>query len=159
MYNDYVIADRRIRFVGPQSDLAAAGLRSFAPFAVEYDPEAETAVEIETGPYNGAPNFEELTRFDFGEEETVCRFGRIGNEYVLVIGEERRGRGATFVYDIDERKMKCDIGTRLPYVRFGLWFMANIALGHGKEYSREIVARKHRRGRTPQRRQSLRRGH
>ena len=100
--------------------------RSFAPFAVEYDPEAETAVEIETGPYNGAPNFEELTRFDFGEEATVCRFGRNGNEYALVIGEGRRG--ATFVYDIDERKIKCDIGGRLPYVRFGLWFMANMAV-------------------------------
>ncbi len=128
MYNDYVIADRRIRVVGPQSDLAAAGLRSFAPFAVEYDPEAETAVEIETGPYNGAPNFEELTRFDFSEEATVCRFGRNGNEYALVIGEGRRGRGAAFVYDIDERKIKCDIGGRLQYVRFGLWFMANMAV-------------------------------
>ena len=126
MYNDYVIADRRIRFVGPQSDLAAAGLRSFAPFAVEYDPEAETAVEIETGADNGAPHFEELTRFDFGDEATACRFGRNENEYVLVIGEDRHG--ATFIYDIAARRVKCDIGGRLPYVRLGLWFMANIAL-------------------------------
>jgi len=126
MCNDYVIACRRIRFIGPQSDLAEAGLRSFGPFAADYDPEAETVAEMATHTDNDTPHFEELTRFDFGEESACCRFGRNGKEYILTIGD---GRHRTiFVYDTASRQVKCDICSHLPFVRFGLWFMVNIAV-------------------------------
>ncbi len=133
MPHDYIMAQRRIRFSGPHSDLEKIGLRSFGPFAAEYDPDAETAAEIETGiaTDHRTLKFEELTRFDLDGGQATCRFGRDDNAYVFIIGDGRL-TPTIFVYDIASDRVKCNMGTTkridASFVRFGIWFMVNIAV-------------------------------
>lgn len=134
MNNDYIIARRRIRLSGPQSDLATMGLRSFSPFAAPYDPAAETVVRIETGVGIDLARmpFEEFTRFDFEEGQAVCRFGRSGEGYAFVIAGEDPAP-MVFLCDRDSRRVLCNIGVgglrpAPSFVRFGVWFVTNMAM-------------------------------
>lgn len=132
MYHDYIIARRRIRMSGPQADLERIGLPSFGPFAAEYDPDAETAAEIETGvPIDAAAlKFEELTRFDFNDGTAECIFGRDDDSYVFII-EDGQGTPTVFVYDIASCRAQSNMGAterfEAAFARFGIWFMTNIA--------------------------------
>ena len=71
---DYIIADNRIRIYGPKADIAAAGVKSFEPFAVDYDASKKPIVEIYTGQKISAEVLESntLTEFDFEEGQARC---------------------------------------------------------------------------------------
>ena len=74
---DYIIADNRIRIYGPKADIAAAGVKSFEPFAADYDASKKPIVEIYTGQKIRAGELESntLTEFDFEEVQRLhnCR--------------------------------------------------------------------------------------
>lgn len=132
MFNDYLIARCRIRIAGADSDLAAIGLRSFAPFEVAYDPAAEVVAVIEM---NGSPAVDEaalveLTRFELeGWGGAVCIFGRTEGEYVLRIVSPDGGE-LLYVYDRATDHVCCNASREVPdmsAVRFGMWFMTALA--------------------------------
>ena len=102
MYNDYLIARRRIRTFGADSDLVALGLKSFRPFEVPYDAAMPTSAVIETNcrPEIDMSRVTELTRFELeGWGGAACIFGRTGAEYVLRIVSDGEGE-LLFLYDI-----------------------------------------------------------
>lgn len=136
MYNDYLIARRRIRIFGADSDLVMLGLKSFRPFEVPYDAAMPTSAVIETNcrPEIDMSRVTELTRFELeGWGGAECVFGRTGAEYVLRIVSDGEGE-LLFLYDIGTDRVRCNISREAPdmsAVRFGMWFMTALAtVGH-----------------------------
>lgn len=136
MFNDYLIAGRRIRTAGRDSDLVALGLKAFRPFEVAYDPAAPTAaiIEMNLTPHIDAEHARELTRFDLeGWGGAECIFGRTDKDYVLHIAGPDGGE-LLFVYDRESNRAQCNVSRDVPdmsAVRFGLWFMTALAtVGH-----------------------------
>lgn len=136
MFNDYMIAECRIRTAGRDSDLVALGLKAFRPFEVAYDPAAPTAaiIEMNLSPHIDAEPVRELTRFDLeGWGGAECIFGRTDKDYVLhIVGPD--GGELLFVYNRESNRAQCNVSRDVPdmsAVRFGLWFMTALAtVGH-----------------------------
>lgn len=136
MFNDYMIAEYRIRTAGMDSDLVALGLKAFRPFEVAYDPAAPTAaiIEMNLTPHIDAERVRELTRFDLeGWGGAECIFGRTDKDYVLHIAGPDGGE-LLFVYDRESNRAQCNVSRDVPDMsaaRFGLWFMTALAtVGH-----------------------------
>ena len=132
MHNDYIIANHRLRIVGPESDLTTLGLAAFLPFAVEYSADAKCDVEINLAcdaPLD-VPQ-QELTRFDFAEGDAECVFSRTEEEYRLSIANKNSQPHIFSCRRNDTSCVRTNAGA-LPvnpsFLRFGIWFMVNINL-------------------------------
>ena len=128
--HDYMIASRRLRLVGEASDLVAMGLRGFAPFEVPV--EGDPLLTVRTGcviEWDDALA-ELLTEFDFEQERALCSFARDDKHWILRIASDR-DPAHIFLYDRHGGSVQCNagmVGTNLSFVRFGLWFVLNIAM-------------------------------
>lgn len=129
---DYIIASRRVRIMGASGCELVALLHSFDRFCVAQDATAMPLVNItmrENVEFD-ASRFRCLTRFgldnDYGECEFLC--GEDG--YALHIkGDEC---SVMFICDKQAHSVVCDMVTartmkQISYLRFGLWFIFNIA--------------------------------
>lgn len=140
MFNDYIIADHRIRIEGPVSDLPQAGLRGFVPFATEQGPDSECAATIQTGVQIELPSerLELLTSFDFDEGDALCSFYRTADSYYFTIVSDLQPM-LILVCKRDNLKHICinaQQGVNPSFLRFGLWFAVNMALA--QEFSTAV---------------------
>lgn len=129
MYNDYIIADHRIRIVGPVSDLLSAGLRGFAPFVTQTDGEPMATILTGETATPQAEGMTQLTQFDFDEGHAVCTFSRSADEYMLTI--EAEGVEPFVVWCrrdcLSQISTNAQVGVNPSFLRFGLWFAVNLA--------------------------------
>lgn len=131
MFNDYIIANHRIRLTGPVSDAVKAGLRGFAPFVVEPEAEADCAATILTGVDIQLPaQLEQLTEFDFDEGDARCTFYRNAERYYFTIESDKQ---PTLILsssrnDLSHIEMNAEERVNPSFLRFGLWFAVNMAL-------------------------------
>lgn len=127
--HDYIIASHRLRLRGAASDLVAMGLRGFAPFEVEPKGEALLTVDTACDVELEGREYDILTEFDFEEGQARCTFGRNGQEWVFYIAAEGQPTHL-FLYDRDGAGVRSNAGTvgcNPSFMRFGLWFVLNIA--------------------------------
>ena len=127
--HDYIIASHRLRLRGAASDMVAMGLRGFAPFEVEPRGEALLVVDTACELMPEECEYDILTEFDFEEGQARCAFGRNADCWVLRIASATQPEHI-FLYD---RHTKCArtnagvVGCNPSFMRFGLWFVFNIA--------------------------------
>lgn len=123
---DYIVAQYRIRTEGPCADLAACGLRSFAPFAVEEDLSLDAAMTLRPDTTLRLEDFEplrELHRFGFEEDLAECCLYSFDRGYLFTMakGEELhifvKENGSTIIRSNYTRFERID----LSLLRFGLW--------------------------------------
>jgi hypothetical protein len=131
MFNDYIIANHRIRLAGSVCDAVKAGLRGFAPFVVEPEAEADCTATILTGVDIQLPTqLEQLTEFDFDEGDARCTFYRNAERYYFTIESDTQ---PTLILsssrnDVSHIDMNAKEGVNPSFLRFGLWFAVNMAL-------------------------------
>lgn len=129
MFHDYIIADCRLRLVGEESDLVAMGLSSFLPFEAKSDGEPLLTVEMGCSIDAEALEREPLTEFDFEQGQARCLFSRVSEGWLLEIVSEGQP-SHLFLYERGSHRVLCNAGeveTNLSFLRFGLWFVLNIA--------------------------------
>ena len=129
MFHDYIIADCRLRLSGAESDLVAMGLKSFQPFEVEPAGEPLLTVEMGCRVEHQTSECKPLTEFDFEEGQARCRFSRVDEGWLLEIVSDSQP-SHLFLYERNSNRVLCNAGVvdvNLSFVRFGLWFMLNIA--------------------------------
>ena len=83
---EYIVAQYRIRTVGRHSDLAACGIRGFAPFVVESAPEEVAAMELHSECQIDRTAFGELTElssFGFEADIAQCTLYRFEGGYLF----------------------------------------------------------------------------
>ena len=125
--HDCIIASHRLRLRGAASDMVAMGLRGFAPF--EMEPRGDALLEVDTACELMLEECDILTEFDFEEGQARCAFGRNEDYWVLRIASATQPEHI-FLYD---RHTKCArtnagvVGYNPSFMRFGLWFVFNIA--------------------------------
>ena len=131
--HDYIIASFRLRLVGKAADLVAMGLRGFEPFEVKA--EGEPLLTVKTGGEIDLDNIERevLTEFDFEQGQALCTFARNERYWIFYISSQDMPTHI-FLYDRQGGGVECNAGavaTSPSFVRFGLWFVLNIAtVGH-----------------------------
>ena len=131
--HDYIIASFRLRLVGEAADLVAMGLRGFEPFEVKS--EGEPLLTVKTGCEIDLDNIERevLTEFDFEQGQALCTFARNEQYWIFYISSQDMPTHI-FLYDRQGGGVECNAGavaTSPSFVRFGLWFVLNIAtVGH-----------------------------
>ena len=129
MFHDYIIADCRLRLAGEESDLVAMGLSSFLPFEAKSDGEPLLTVEMGYSIDAKALEREPLTEFDFEQGQARCLFSRVSEGWLLEIVSEGQP-SHLFLYERGSHRVLCNAGeveTNLSFLRFGLWFVLNIA--------------------------------
>lgn len=125
--HDYMIASHRLRLRGEASDLVAMGLRGFAPFEVEA--EGEALLTVDTACEDMPAEYDILTEFDFEEGQARCSFGRNADSWVLRIASATQ-LAHIFTYDRHTKSVRTNggtVGCNPSFMRFGLWFVFNIA--------------------------------
>ena len=127
--HDYIIASFRLRLVGVAADLVAMGLRGFEPFEVKA--EGEPLLTVKTGCKIDLDNIERdvLTEFDFEQGQARCTFARNEEYWIFYISSEGMP-DTVFLYDRRGGGVECNAGsvaTSPSFLRFGLWFVLNIA--------------------------------
>lgn len=125
--HDYMIASHRLRLRGEASDLVAMGLRGFAPFEVEA--EGEALLTVDTACEDMPAEYDILTEFDFEEGQARCSFGRNADSWVLRIASATQP-AHIFIYDRHTKSVRTNggaVGCNPSFMRFGLWFVFNIA--------------------------------
>lgn len=132
---DFIVAGLRLRVMGPASTFFCRELKGFQPFVVEYDADAVCNLIIESGCNLSLDkeSCEELTRFDFAEGDAECIFFRSGDDYILTIENEQQPQHIFMC----NRQSVCSVRTNAgmvdthpSFLRFGTWFMLNIASVH-----------------------------
>lgn len=132
---DFIVAGLRLRVMGPVSTFFCRELKGFKPFVVEYDADAVCNLTIESGCNLSLDKTgcEELTRFDFAEGDAECIFFRSGDDYILTIENEQQPQHIFMC----NRQSVCSVRTNAgmvdtnpSFLRFGTWFMLNIASVH-----------------------------
>ena len=122
-----MIASHRLRLRGEASDLVAMGLRGFAPFEVEA--EGEALLTVNTACEYMPAEYDILTEFDFEEGQARCSFGRNADSWVLCIASATQP-AHIFIYDRHTKSVRTNggaVGCNPSFMRFGLWFVFNIA--------------------------------
>ena len=122
-----MIASHRLRLRGEASDLVAMGLRGFAPFEVE--PEGEALLTVDTACEGMPAEYDILTEFDFEEGQARCSFCRNADSWVLRIASATQP-AHIFTYDRHTKSVRTNggaVGCNPSFMRFGLWFVFNIA--------------------------------
>lgn len=129
---DYIIADRRVRFSGEGSETIIAMLTPFDRFAIETTPVDKPLVEIVMGvevAFAGS-DYNLLTKFDLEDGLGVCSFFSNADGYTLLI--EGGASNVVLVVDKSVKMVRTNItqvstSEYLSCVRFGLWFVINMA--------------------------------
>lgn len=137
MSRDYIIAGHRMRIHEPFADLAADGLRGFAPFEAEYDAEAATVLELHTDRRLKDEDFDSkvLHSFPFEEAHQECFFCRYGGGYLFRMrpeGYEGSDRDTIFILPDGSRTAESNVAVNgapdISLLRFGLWMMFGLAV-------------------------------
>lgn len=127
--HDYIIASARLRLRGAASDVVAMGLRGFAPFEVEPNGDALLTVDTACEAMPEECEYDILTEFDFEEGQARCSFGRNADSWVLRIASAEQS-AHIFLYDRHAKSVRTNagvVGCNPSFLRFGLWFVFNIA--------------------------------
>lgn len=127
--HDYIIASARLRLRGAASDVVAMGLRGFAPFEVEPAGDALLTVDTACEAMPEECEYDILTEFDFEEGQARCAFGRNADSWVLRIASAEQP-AHIFLYDRRAKSVRTNagvVGCNPSFLRFGLWFVFNIA--------------------------------
>ena len=127
--HDYIIASARLRLRGAASDVVAMGLRGFAPFEVEPKGDALLTVDTACEAMPEECEYDILTEFDFEEGQARCSFGRNADSWVLRIASAEQP-AHIFLYDRRAKSVRTNagvVGCNPSFLRFGLWFVFNIA--------------------------------
>ena len=130
---EYIVAQYRIRTIGRHSDIVACGVRGFAPFAVEAEPEAQATMELlsECNVEKSAfAELAELSSFGFEEDLTQCTLYRYGGGYLFEMVKDEVSY--LFTKDDDSNIVKANYGTYesvdISLLRFGLWLMFGLCI-------------------------------
>ncbi len=131
MYNDYIIANHRVRFKDMLAELVARYLPSFEPFAVDFEPDAKCDLEITAiDAISLGDGCEELTRFDFAEGDAECVFLRSEEDYILTIANKHTPAHIFACNRHDTSCARISVGERVDasFLRFGIWFLVNVCM-------------------------------
>ncbi|MBQ3581623.1 MAG: hypothetical protein II976_01570 [Alistipes sp.] len=105
------------------------GLRGFAPFEVEPKGDALLTVDTACEAMPEECEYDILTEFDFEEGQARCSFGRNADSWVLRIASAEQP-AHIFLYDRHAKSVRTNagvVGCNPSFLRFGLWFVFNIA--------------------------------
>ena len=125
---EYIVAQYRIRTVGRHSDLAACGIRGFAPFVVASAPEEAAVMELHSECQIDRTAFGELTElssFGFENDIAQCTLYRFDGGYLfeMVKTSERH----LFIKHDNSTIVESNYGlydaVDVSLLRFGLWIM------------------------------------
>ena len=130
---EYIVAQYRIRTIGRHSDIVACGVRGFAPFAVEAEPEAQATMELlsECNVEKSAfAELAELSSFGFEEDLAQCTLYRYGGGYLFEMVKDEVLY--LFTKDDDSNIVKANYGifesVDVSLLRFGLWLMFGLCI-------------------------------
>ena len=130
---EYIVAQYRIRTIGRHSDIVACGVRGFAPFAVEAEPERQATMELlsECNVEKSAfAELAELSSFGFEEDLAQCTLYRYGGGYLFEM--VKNDISYLFTKDDDSNIVKANYGTfdsvDVSLLRFGLWLMFGLCI-------------------------------
>ena len=130
---EYIVAQYRIRTIGRHSDIVACGVRGFAPFAVEAEPEAQATMELlsECNVEKSAfAELAELSSFGFEEDLAQCTLYRYEGGYLFEMVKDEFSY--LFTKDDDSNIVKANYGTfesvDVTLLRFGLWLMFGLCI-------------------------------
>lgn len=130
---EYIVAQYRIRTTGRFSDIAAVGVRGFAPFVVEDEPTAEAVMELNSECDIDKEQFgtlTEISRFGFEEDLAECILYRYSGGFLfeMIKGEEHH----LFAKSDDSPIVNSNYGlfekVDISLLRFGLWIMFGITI-------------------------------
>ncbi|MBQ8553267.1 MAG: hypothetical protein IJ431_03620 [Alistipes sp.] len=105
------------------------GLRGFAPFEVEPKGDALLTVDTACEAMPEECEYDILNEFDFEEGQARCSFGRNADSWVLRIASAEQP-AHIFLYDRRAKSVRTNagvVGCNPSFLRFGLWFVFNIA--------------------------------
>lgn len=130
---EYIVAQYRIRTIGRHSDIVESGVRGFAPFAVEAEPEAQATMELlsECNVEKSAfAELAELSSFGFEEDLAQCTLYRYGGGYLFEMVKDEVSY--LFTKDDDSNIVKANYGifesVDVSLLRFGLWLMFGLCI-------------------------------
>ena len=130
---EYIVAQYRIRTIGRHSDIVACGVRGFAPFAVEAEPERQATMELLSEcnvEKNAFAELAELSSFGFEEDLAQCTLYRYGGGYLFEM--VKNDISYLFTKDDDSNIVKANYGTfesvDISLLRFGLWLMFGLCI-------------------------------
>ena len=130
---EYIVAQYRIRTIGRHSDIVACGVRGFAPFAVEAEPERQATMELlsECNVEKSAfAELAELSSFGFEEDLAQCTLYRYGGGYLFEM--VKNDISYLFTKDDDSNIVKANYGTfesvDISLLRFGLWLRFGLCI-------------------------------
>lgn len=130
---EYIVAQYRIRTIGRHSDIVESGVRGFAPFAVEAEPEAQATMELlsECNVEKSAfAELAELSSFGFEEDLAQCALYRYEGGYLFEMVKDEVSY--LFTKDDDSNIVKANYGTfesvDVSLLRFGLWLMFGLCI-------------------------------
>lgn len=129
---EYIVAQYRIRTSGKHSDIAACGVRGFAPFAVQESTES-AVMDLLTECSIDKDSFAELkliNSFGFEEDIAQCRLYSHSTGYLF---EMEKSQGTyLFVKYNDSPKVEANFGlfevVDISLLRFGLWMMFGLCI-------------------------------
>ena len=124
---EYIVAKYRKRTTGNFSDIAACGVKGFAPFTVEADATQSATLDLYTECNIDKSDFTltELSRFGFEEEVAECALYRHSSGYLfeMVKGSECY----LFAKEDNSPRVESNYGlyskVDASLLRFGLWMM------------------------------------
>lgn len=130
---EYIVAQYRIRTIGRHSDIVESGVRGFAPFAVEAEPEAQATMELLSECNVEKSAFAELTElssFGFEEDLAQCTLYRYEGGYLFEMVKDEVLY--LFTKDDDSNIVKANYGifesVDVSLLRFGLWLMFGLCI-------------------------------
>jgi hypothetical protein len=130
---EYIVAQYRIRTIGRHSDIVESGVRGFAPFAVEAEPEAQATMELlsECNVEKSAfAELVELSSFGFEEDLAQCTLYRYEGGYLFEMVKDEVSY--LFTKDDDSNIVKANYGTfesvDISLLRFALWLMFGLCI-------------------------------
>ncbi|MBE6192918.1 MAG: hypothetical protein E7139_03170 [Rikenellaceae bacterium] len=130
---EYIVAQYRIRTSGKDSDIVACGIRGFAPFAVEIEPEAEATMELTSEcrvDKSAYAELVELSSFGFEEDLAQCTLYRYQGGYLF---EMVKGDVAyMFTKEDGSNVVRSNYAlfesVDASLLRFGLWLMFGLCI-------------------------------
>ena len=147
-FRDYLIAGRRVRLWGDVDKVVQMAVRSFQPFvAGDVVDKPLLEIDISTDIAFDKTKYTLLTQFDLEDDLGVCSFWSDDEGYALVM---ENGRDSVlFVCDKEVERVCSNIKPSLSmdyisFVRFGLWFVINMAFvldGCSAVHSSTVVCR------------------
>lgn len=131
-YYDYIIAEIRLR---SDIDIAAAGIRGFKPFEVEYDSEATIDCSFTANEELSRDEFvieRHLSDFYAAETQAECQLWKTSTGYLYAV--KRRDNEREMLYHIDLAthhivgNSVCHDMLDISQMRFAMWVMFGVVL-------------------------------